>query len=184
MHKRYELAGQVFGKLTVLQFAGMGDDYASKWLVRCECGNEKIVDGKNMVKGRTRSCGCRQGGRSGLHGAVKRTHGQADKSPLYTCWINIRQRCNNPNNTDYRVYGGRGIRVCDEWQASFEAFQRDMGSTWQRGLTIERIDSNGNYEPSNCCWVPMPEQWKTRRSHGRRRADDPERPQPDGMGER
>ncbi|HEY2538221.1 MAG TPA: hypothetical protein VGI28_01785 [Stellaceae bacterium] len=172
MHKRYELVGKTFGKLTVLQFAGMGDDYASKWLAHCECGTEKIVDGKNLVKGRTRSCGCMQGGRSGLHGAVKRTHGQSDKSPLYTAWINIRQRCNNPNNQDYRIYGGRGIRVCDDWNTSFEAFQRDMGPTWQRGLTIDRIDTNGHYEPNNCRWVPMSEQWKTRRSHGRKRALD------------
>lgn len=173
MHKRYELTGQIFGRLFVLGFAGMGDDYASHWLVRCECGKEKIVIGKNLVRGLTRSCGCRQGGRSGLHGAVKRTHGQADKSPLYTTWINIRQRCYNPKNTDYRIYGGRGICMCDAWHESYEAFARDMGPTWQRGLTIDRIDSNGNYEPGNCRWVPMSEQWKTRRSHGPRRADEP-----------
>src|SRR5215469_9810750 len=154
MHKRYELAGKTFGRLYVIEFAGMGDDYASRWLVRCECGTEKIVVGKNLTAGRTKSCGCKQGGRSDWHdaafaqgkgGAVYRSHGMSDKSPLYTTWINMRQRCNNPNNSDYRVYGGRGIRVCDEWNTSFEAFLQDMGPTWERGLTIDRIDSNGSY---------------------------------------
>lgn len=169
MHKRYELTGRAFGRLTVLEFAGMGDDYASKWIVRCECGTEKIVDGKNLVYGRTRSCGCRQGGRSGLYGAVKRTHGVSNKSPLYVAWIGMKMRCGNPNNPDYPNYGGRGIRVCGEWLHSFEAFQRDMGPSWQRKLTLDRIDSNGNYEPANCRWVPMSEQWKTRRTHGPKR---------------
>ena len=170
MHKRYDLVGKTFGKLQVLEFAGMGDDYSSRWIVRCECGTEKIVIGKNLMKGRTRSCGCKQGGRNGLHGAVKRTHGMT-QSPLYTTWTNIRQRCNNPKNSDYRVYGGRGIEVCERWSNSFEAFAEDMGPTWERRLSIERIDSDGNYEPSNCRWVPMSEQWKTRRSHGPKRAD-------------
>lgn len=176
MHKRYELTGKIFGKLTVLQFAGMSDAYQSRWIVRCECGTEKIVIGHNLVRGYTRSCGCRQGGRSGLHGAVKQTHGQSNKSPLYTAWVNIRQRCYNPSNPDYRIYGGRGISVYAEWRDSYEAFQRDMGPTWQRGLTIDRINTNGNYEPGNCRWVPMSEQWKTRRSHGRKRA--PSEPSP------
>jgi hypothetical protein len=171
MHKRYDLVGKTFGKLTVLEFAGMGDDYASRWIVRCECGTEKIVDGKNMVKGRTRSCGCMQGGRSGLHGAVYRSHGLT-RSPLYTAWVGMKQRCGNPKNPDYSNYGGRGIKVCDTWRDSFETFMGDMGPTWQRGLTVDRIDSNGNYEPGNCRWVPMSEQWKTRRSHGRKRAPD------------
>ena len=168
MHKRYELTGKTFGKLTVLEYAGIGDDYSSRWVVRCECGTEKIVIGKNLTKGLTRSCGCMQGGR----GRLNATHNMTD-TPLYTSWIGMKMRCYNPNNPDYRIYGGRGITVCDDWRNSFEAFLRDMGPTWQRGLTIDRIDSNGNYEPGNCRWVPMSEQWKTRRSHGPRRADEP-----------
>lgn len=169
MHKRYELAGKIFGRLTVLQFVDVGADYATRWLCQCECGKQKIVVGKNLVAGRTRSCGCKQGGRSGLHGAVIRTHGLTYKTPIYTTWLSMRQRCNNPKNQDYRNYGGRGIRICDEWN-SFETFLRDMEPTWKRGLTIERIDVNGNYEPGNCTWIPNSEQWRTRRSHGRRAA--------------
>lgn len=178
MHPRYELTGLVFGRLTVLAFAGVGKDYTTRWRCHCECGNETVVIGKNLVAGRTRSCGCKKAGRSdyhqlGLHRRGKKTpitHGMTS-TPLYTTWTNIKQRCSNPKREDYRIYGGRGIRVCDEWQNSFEAFYRDMSPTWQPGLTIDRIDTNGNYEPGNCRWVPMSEQWKTRRSHGRRRAD-------------
>jgi len=171
MHKRYELVGQVFGRLTVLEFAGMGNDYSSRWIVRCECGVEKIVIGKNLVRGFTRSCGCMQGGRSGLQGAVKRTHGMADKTPIYNTWIGMRQRCYNENNPDYRNYGGRGIEICERWRENFQAFMEDMEPSWERGLTIERLDPDKHYEPGNCRWVPMSEQWKTRRSHGPKRAD-------------
>ena len=170
MHKRFELAGKVFGKLTVLEFSSMGNDYTSRWLCQCECGKQKIIIGKCLVRGSTRSCGCMQGGRSGLYGAVFRSHGMTN-TPLYSAWIGIKMRCHNPNNQDYRIYGGRGIEVCEHWRNSFEAFQRDMGLTWQAGLTLDRIDSNGHYEPGNCRWVPMSDQWKTRRSHGPKRAD-------------
>lgn len=187
MHPRYELTGLVFGRLTVLAFDSVGKDYATLWLCRCECGNEKIIIGKNLVAGRTRSCGCKQGGRSdiaqagfrrGRFGSAVKTHGMTASS-LYTTWLNMRKRCNDPKNQNYRNYGGRGIRLCDEWQADFEAFYRDMFPTWQQGLTIDRIDSNGNYQPDNCRWVPMSEQWKTRRSHGSKRADgSPSKPYP------
>jgi len=168
MHPRRELKGQVFGRLVVLEFAGMRK-YSSQWLCRCECGTEKIFDSKNLVAGRSRSCGCKQGGRSGLYGAVKRTHGLSNKSPIYDTWVNIRQRCHNPNNPYFYLYGGRGIEVCEEWRASYEAFHRDMAPTWQKGLTIERIFGDLGYAPGNCIWMPMSEQWKTRRTHGPKR---------------
>ena len=179
MHPRYELVGQVFGRLTVIAFDRMGPDYASLWRCRCECGNEKVVIGKNLVKGRTKSCGCQQNApgrtwkrRPGipLSGAVYRSHGMAD-TPPYNTWMSMRQRCNNPNNQDYRNYGGRGIRVCDEWNASFEAFWRDMAEGWAPGLSIERVDPNLGYSKENCIWIPLSDQWKTRRSHGAKRAD-------------
>lgn len=168
MHKRYELTGQTFGMLTVIRFVEVGPDYTTRWLCRCECGTEKVAIGKNLMGGRTQSCGCKQGGRSGLHGSVIRTHGMS-KHPLYTGpWLGMRRRCLNPNNPDYPNYGGRGIRICDAWN-DFEVFLRDMGPTWKRGLTIERIDVNGHYEPGNCKWIPNEDQWRTRRTHGRKR---------------
>lgn len=167
--KRYDLAGKTFAKLTVLSFAEIGKHGHSWWRCRCECGTERNFNGNTLVTGHTRSCGCGQGGRSGLYGSVKRTHGMS-KTPIYTTWINIRHRCSNSSNQHYRIYGGRGIRVCDAWQDSFEAFFRDMGPTWKPGLTIERLDVNGHYEPGNCTWIPMSEQWRNRRSHGPKRA--------------
>lgn len=84
------------------------------------------------------------------------------KYPPYNCWRGIKQRCYNTNISTYKYYGGRGIKVCDRWLESFANFIADMGSTWKEGLQLDRIDNNGNYEPSNCRWATVSQNQKNR----------------------
>ncbi len=95
---------------------------------------------------------------------MKKTHGMADKHPLYHVWQLMKNRCHNPNAADYERYGARGIKVCEQWRNSFESFYSDMSSSWKAGLTIERNDVNGNYEKDNCSWITRGEQNNNKRN--------------------
>lgn len=158
--------GQVFGRCTVLQAGLFQHDSHGKrvrvCLVRCACGSEFQTRIYNLVRGDTTSCGCARRERII---AFKQTHGES-KGPLYAKWITIRLRCQNPRNAYYAIYGGRGITVCTAWDTSFEAF-RDwaIAHGYEPGLTIERIDVNGNYTPENCCFTPMSKQAMNKRNN-------------------
>ena len=162
MPNAIDLTGLRFGRLTVLSQAETtftaGGRPVRRWNCRCDCGNTIVTTRQNLRKGDTRSCGCLK-----LEETKKRltTHGES-KSVLYKRWKAMKKRCQNPNNSDYSHYGGRGIKVCEEWQdyANFRDWALSHG--YSDELSIDRIDVDGDYEPNNCRFISMKEQCNNR----------------------
>lgn len=143
-----------FGLLTVLSRASNGKNYMARWLCRCECGKESTVRVDKLNSGWTKSCGCMQG--------AKRKHLMSE-TRTYRIWRGMKQRCLVPKQTGFENYGGRGITVCERWM-EFEQFYADMGDC-PDGMTLERKDTQKNYEPGNCCWATWTEQARNRRNN-------------------
>lgn len=158
--------GEVFGDWTVLGEAPRETASAKRfrrfYLCRCVCGTEKAIVGYSLRNGNSTSCGC-NGRLRQIEQATRHGHNRVgQRTPTYRTWLKMRERCSNPDHEHFCHYGGRGIKVCNHWQESFEAFLRDMGER-PKGKTLDRIDPDGDYEPGNCRWATHSEQMKNRR---------------------
>ncbi|OFM07688.1 MULTISPECIES: AP2 domain-containing protein [unclassified Staphylococcus] len=154
-----DIVGKQFNYLKVLEFHGRSKHKKKLYKCLCtRCGNEKIMIGTAVKNGYTKSCGCltkdRHPKKHGMTGTL-----------IYNKWKGMKQRCYNPNYDFYNAYGGRGIKVCDEWKDDFMQFYKDMGDIPFEGAELDRINNDDDYNPSNCRWVNHKENTNNRRKY-------------------
>lgn len=160
MSKLIDLTGKRFGRLLVVSRSENKSGTVA-WKCKCDCGNETVVRSDCLRIGKIQSCGCL---RNELVGDRGRTHGMTE-TRLYRTWCGMKNRCYNPNYKGYKNYGGRGITICSEWLCDFQAFYDwAMANGYAENLQIDRINVDGNYEPSNCRWVTTEEQSNNKRT--------------------
>lgn len=155
-----DLIGQRFERLTVIERVPNSATGQARWRCLCDCGKETVTTTAHLRSGHTKSCGC-----LGLENATKAKikHGNTHES-LYNTWAAMKRRCDNPNVDTYKYYGGKGVKLCDDWHEDYGKFKEwALSHGYEPGLTIDRINSDGNYEPSNCQWITAAE--NIRRAH-------------------
>ena len=156
MGKLKDLTGQRFGKLVVVERAENDSRGNVQWLCQCECGNKKVIRGYQLTNNKTKSCGCIRG-YNGKH--------NLSNHRTYKIWVNMKSRCYKKIAVNYNRYGGRGIKVCDEWQEFQPFYNWAINNGYRDDLTLDRIDVNGNYEPNNCRWLSVKEQNRNTRAN-------------------
>lgn len=158
MRKKSEMIGKRFGRLIVVSeeepYVSLSGKRVLVYKCKCDCGNVKNVRGTHLRQGRVKSCGCLK--------AEQETHGN---DRIAHIWMHMKNRCYNPKSTSYKNYGARGITICDEWINDFFAFKKwALENGYNDKLSIDRIDNNGGYEPTNCKWSSDVEQGRNRRN--------------------
>ena len=152
-----DLTNNIFGKLHPITLEGINKYRQAVWLCQCECGNFKIARAIDLKNGKIKSCGC-----------LKQKSEQISYKKLYAVWQSMKQRCLNKKNKDYKNYGGRGIKICQEWLDNFMNFYNwaiNSGYKENVGLSIDRINVNEGYCPDNCRWTDNKNQARNRRTN-------------------
>lgn len=152
--RRIDLSGKTIGYWAVISFSHSAGTIGAYWNCICECGNKRVVSRRTLLRGTSKSCGCR--GKDWC-----RTHG-LEGTKVYNAWAGIIQRCENPKYHSFARYGGRGIKVCPQWRDSFEAFYADMGECPNSRWSVGRINNDGDYSPENCRWESPTQQIRNR----------------------